>query len=338
MMYMESLGANRMRLGIVLLPSIPMSQILELAIAAESRGVQFLGLGDSQILWRDPYITLALAASQTNSIQLGPFVTNVQTRHPSVTANTMSTLNELAPNRFFLGLGYGDSALKTIGLKKSTRPELKQSVDMMRGIWAGESIDIGGVSAKAWTRWENPQIWWAADGPLSCEQAGAEAEMVIANGLMVKSHMEYMRSSIHKGALDAGRSRVPTVAFHTGIIIDDDGLQARKAARPYLVRTLCHELETWLPGWSSAQRAEFVQKYEYMDHLKESNKMAEFVPDELIDFKVIAGTPEFCAERIQWAADQGNELISMVILGDIAKNVRYLLERVLPILGIAPRV
>jgi hypothetical protein len=65
--------------------------------------------------------------------------------------------------------------------------------------------------------------------------------------------------------------------------------------------------------------------------------MAEFVPDELIDFKVIAGTPEFCAERIQWAADQGNELISMVILGDIVKNVRYLLERVLPILGIAPR-
>ncbi len=333
-MYMESLGIDRMKLGIVLLPMIPVSQILELAVAADSRGVQFLGLGDSQMLWRDPYVTMALAASQTNSIQLGPFVTNAQTRHPSVTANLMSTLNELAPDRFFLGLGYGDSALKTIGLKKSTRPELKKSVDMMRGIWAGKSVDIGGFPAKSWSQWENPQIWWAADGPLSCEQAGAEGDLVIANGLMVTSHMEYMRSSIRKGALESGRSTAPPVAFHTGIIIDEDGLQARKAARPYLVRTLCHELETWLPGWSRPQRDEFVRKYEYMDHLKESNKMADLVPDELVDFKVIAGTPEFCAERILWAAAQGHGLISLVILGDIRLTVRNLLEKVVPLLKI----
>ena len=75
------------------------------------------GSSTRQILWQDfvVYMTSALAA--TERIVVGTAVTNPFTRHVTTTASTFATLAQLHPGRLELGIGRGDSAVRTMGLE-----------------------------------------------------------------------------------------------------------------------------------------------------------------------------------------------------------------------------
>ena len=87
--------------------------------AAESAGFHYVWFGDSHLIWHEvsPYLTLA--ALQSETLRFGPLVTNPVTRHPTVMASTMGTLNELSNGRALLGLGRGDSAVVWIELQRA---------------------------------------------------------------------------------------------------------------------------------------------------------------------------------------------------------------------------
>src|SRR4051794_10905429 len=84
--------------------------VVKCAQLAENVGFSFLGMADSPYNFPDVYPMLTAIAIGTDSIQLGPHVTNPLTRHPSVTAGTMATLNIISGGRAVLGFGRGDSA------------------------------------------------------------------------------------------------------------------------------------------------------------------------------------------------------------------------------------
>ena len=71
-------------------------EIADHSIAAEQAGFDMLGIIDTQNLARDPYPAMTIAALNTNRIRIGPSVTNTFTRHPSVTANAMATIDEIS--------------------------------------------------------------------------------------------------------------------------------------------------------------------------------------------------------------------------------------------------
>ena len=76
---------------------------VDLVKQAEDLGASHFGVGEGPLLFSDPYQYLALAARDTSTIKLGTWVTNPLTRIPPVTANSIATLNALAPGRTFLG-------------------------------------------------------------------------------------------------------------------------------------------------------------------------------------------------------------------------------------------
>ena len=63
----------------------------------EAGGFDGAGILDSQLLCRDTFVTLGQAASATSRLALFPAVTNPFTRHVSVLAGAMQTVEELAP-------------------------------------------------------------------------------------------------------------------------------------------------------------------------------------------------------------------------------------------------
>ena len=71
-------------------------EIADHSIAAEEAGFDMLGIIDTQNLARDPYPAMTIAALNTNRVRIGPSVTNTFTRHPSVTANAMATIDEIS--------------------------------------------------------------------------------------------------------------------------------------------------------------------------------------------------------------------------------------------------
>ena len=82
---------------------------------AESLGFDSVWVTDSQMLFSDCYTVLALAARQTSRLRLGPGTAICGTRIPPVHAAAMATLNRLAPGRVHLGIGTGNTAMRTMG-------------------------------------------------------------------------------------------------------------------------------------------------------------------------------------------------------------------------------
>src|SRR5690242_4278855 len=111
--------ADSLEIGLRVPPCGSLRVLQEFAVRAEEAGIGALWLPDSQLLWRDTYGALAAMALTTSRINLGTAVSNVATRHVSVIASAVRTLQELAPDRFRLGLGTGASATRTVGLSAS---------------------------------------------------------------------------------------------------------------------------------------------------------------------------------------------------------------------------
>src|SRR6187402_3074486 len=74
-------------------------EVTRLVQEVEAAGFAGAGLLDSQLLCRDVFVTLAAAAMQTSQITLFPAVTNPFTRHASVLASAIQSVEELAPGR-----------------------------------------------------------------------------------------------------------------------------------------------------------------------------------------------------------------------------------------------
>src|SRR4030081_59662 len=81
----------------------------------------------------------ALAVS-TERIHLGPGVSHLAGRHPSVIASAMATLDELAPGRMRLGIGVGDSGPLNLGGPRSSLQELEQAITTIRALLCGEEV------------------------------------------------------------------------------------------------------------------------------------------------------------------------------------------------------
>src|SRR5579872_5065310 len=71
----------------------------------EREGVGRMWVIDSQLAMKDVYAGLVVAALNTSQIGLGTGVTNAVTRHPTITANAITAVDELSHGRAILGLG-----------------------------------------------------------------------------------------------------------------------------------------------------------------------------------------------------------------------------------------
>src|SRR5690242_4188961 len=95
----------------------PMPDLMRLIQGIEAAGFDGAGILDSQMLSRDTFVTLGQAATHTRRLALFPAVTNPFTRHPSVLASAIQTVEELAPGRVKFVIGTGYTSASTIGPK-----------------------------------------------------------------------------------------------------------------------------------------------------------------------------------------------------------------------------
>ena len=75
----------------------PLPELMTFIQGVEAAGFDGVGILDSQMLCRDTFVTLGQAATQTSRLTLFPAVTNPFTRHASVLAGAIQTVEELAP-------------------------------------------------------------------------------------------------------------------------------------------------------------------------------------------------------------------------------------------------
>jgi len=274
---------------------------------AETLGWDAALIPDSQLRRRDTYVMLAAAAQVTERITLGPLLANPMNRHPTVTASSIATIDELAPGRTVLGWGVGDTAVRLAGLRPARIAELESSTRLMRALLDGREVDVGAARPARLPQHRPVPIWIAAGGPKTLRMAGGIADGVF---IRVGTHPANIARSvrmIREGALAAGRdpSTVGLGAiFHT-VFVDDAKralLMGKSMAAGY------YEYSPALfdpPGlqWSGPdpEKLEREQKvwpdFHHAADLEASGRVVDFLPEAAADaFSLHGGATEIIGQ------------------------------------------
>jgi alkanesulfonate monooxygenase SsuD/methylene tetrahydromethanopterin reductase-like flavin-dependent oxidoreductase (luciferase family) len=117
------------------------------ARAIEAAGFESAWAFDSigrGFLLADPLTALAVAATVTRQIELGTGILQVPLRNPVDLAQRVLTTHLVSGNRLLLGVGAGSTAadFAALGLDFTARfRRLNASLEIMRRLWAGESVN-----------------------------------------------------------------------------------------------------------------------------------------------------------------------------------------------------
>ena len=193
-----------MKYGVTLLPTSYDSFRKHVRLA-ESLGFDYIGVADSQSLFRELIVSLTVAAMETERVHIGPSVTNPLTRHPAVLASAMASLQELSGGRAFLGIGTGDSAILNLGLRPARLATLREYVSALRSYMAGESAEY--LGREGHVRWsDNPApIMMSAEGPRTLRIAGEIADQAMIHTGLTPEILEDTIAHVRAGEWNAGK-------------------------------------------------------------------------------------------------------------------------------------
>src|SRR3989442_703797 len=215
----------------------PMPQLVRLVQDIEAAGFAGAGTLDSQLLSRDTFVVLAQAATSTSRLTLFPAVTNPLTRHASVLAGAIQSVEELAPGRVKFVMGTGYTSASTIGRRAAALVEMREWLPTARALLGGESVDFGGTPGRLTFAARRPiPLIMAASGPKAIELAGEIADGVLLLVGFNRGIVQRALEHLERGAKRAGRrvedleviwaARTATAATTAG---------ARRLARPTAV-------------------------------------------------------------------------------------------------------
>jgi 5,10-methylenetetrahydromethanopterin reductase len=316
------------------LPNRPVAEIAEIAAEAERLGFGGIWVADSQSIFRDAYQALAVAATRTTRLQLATGVTNPVTRHLAVIASSIATLAELSGGRAVLGIGVGESAVRTLGLAPARLAQLEEATATLRALLAGEPAHVDGREIRqAWNGGTAP-IVYAASGPKALRLAGRIADGVLFQVGAGPDLVRYGLEHIERGMRDANRSVADVrKILRLACSVDGDRSLARDHARGYVAAAAgtvywAVPAERMPPGLYDDLR-QMKERYDYARHTSGDAEHAALITDKIIDAIAVAGTPEEAVPRFRELADLGVDAFC-ITTGDPFTTMRVLAEEVIP--------
>jgi alkanesulfonate monooxygenase SsuD/methylene tetrahydromethanopterin reductase-like flavin-dependent oxidoreductase (luciferase family) len=278
---------------------------MSIARACEAAGFWAIGLGDTAPrLYQDTYVTAAACLASTASLRAGPMVTNPVTRHWSVLAATVRTLDELHPGRCFIGMGTGDGAVHSVGLPAAS--------------WRRVEDDLASAQEMAGVEFD---VHVAASGPRGAEAAGRVAtDLVIGTGLEPAALAALGQRGRAARAASGRRDPLRTWAFVNTVLVDDEeaAVRVRRDLRGLANAYARFSFASTLDGKAVPEvwhdlLVERLAAYDFSFHIKAgANPNAQLfddVPelqDYLVDRMLLIGTADRCAARLASVIAEGN--------------------------------
>lgn len=303
--------------GVGLFSTEPVGQMCEYVRLCEALGYDNVWFGDSQNIWRESSTVMGAAAVGTENIVFGTGVTNAVTRHPSVLASTWATLAEFTNGRVALGIGTGDSSLRTMGLKPQKLAELERSVTDLRTLFRGEKVVEASSGADYHLNYLTAPltipIYIAASAPKILRMSGRIANGVIVLVGTAPHFIEAALATIEAGAKEGGRTLKDLhIVLWTPTAIGDDRTEARDLVRAHVSRVAIRPLPAAVEPALANAIDRIRDGYNYYEHMNTEAAHADLVPDELVDLFALAGTRDECAQRLKEIESLGIDQVSIV--------------------------
>lgn len=306
---------TRVGFGVTLLPN-GLDEFKSWCKTAEDSGFDTVGIGDSQSLYREVFITAALCAGCTERVKFGPRVINPMTRHPAVAASGAATLAELAPGRALLGIGSGDSSVHNAGVRPARMAEMRDyTVAVHDLLHTGEAQYQGEPVKLTWGPADVP-VYVAASGPKTLELAGEVADGVIIQTGLLPEIIEDSLACIRRGAERAGRDYdAIDKTWFPWVSVAGTRDAAIHAIRHSLASGAKHlgrftTAGKHIPSQFLDKIREAKKRYRFDQHQQPENDNARLIEelglvDYLADRFAIAGSVDDCAKKIETAAEAG---------------------------------
>ena len=328
------MDTTRFHVGV--LPNGAVSEVAAIAVEAERLGFGGIWVADSQSVFRDPFQALALAAAGTERIQLAVGVTNPITRHLAVIASSAATLAELSNGRAILGIGVGESAVRTIGRRPARLAELEEATRALQALLAGNTARVDGSEIRLAWNGNTAPIFIAASGPRALRLAGAVADGVLFQVGADRELVRYALEHIEAGERDAGRQPRTVKRFaRLACSVAHDRRRAREDARGYVAAAA--GTVHWavprerMPEGLYEDLSRMKERYNYERHASGDAEHAALITDRILDSISISGTPDDAIPRLRELSELGIDAFCIPVrMADPPAVWQVLAEEVVP--------
>ena len=311
-----------MKFGIEFVPQIPLDELVRLVKIAEDVGFEYAWITDHYNN-KNVYETLALIAANTETIKMGPGVTNPYVRSPAISASAIATIDEISNGRATFGIGPGDKAtFDALGIAwEKPVSTIKAAIADINTLLDGGKTEAGAQLGGAKKVQDAIPIYMGAQGPKMLETAGEIADGVLINASNPKDY-EAAMPMIKKGIGDQAKDF--DVAAYTATSIGEDSEAAKNAAKIVVAFIAAGSpppvIERHgLPEGFNTQMGEFLAQGNF------GGAIGAVTPEALDAFSV-CGTPDEFIPKIEALADMG---VTQYVAGspvgkDVAESIKLL--------------
>lgn len=334
----------------------------DLVAMAESLGFDQAWFFDSQMIYSDVYATMAVAARETRRIKLATGVAVPSTRMAPVIAHSIASVAQLAPGRVELGLGNGNTARLTMGMRPVPLGRMKKEIRVIQALLRGEEVlhecedqahlirllhrDQGFINL------DHPiPVTLSAFGEKTLAYCGAECDAHLSWNV-TPDMLQANRQVIDAAARKAGRdpAAIPTKAIVPLAILRPGETSASprvlKSLGPFITNLL-HVLVEWdeqlLPADPTI--AKQVKEYrEYVESLPADRRHMilheghlvytrpeedPYLVPEIAEIAAMIGDPDQVIERIKALEAAGLESFSFQVTDQPIDQMRAFAETVM---------
>lgn len=317
-------------------PREPLSRTADMARAVDELGFEALWYIDFQLGMKDVYAAMNLAALATQDVLIGAGVTNLVTRHPTVTANATAALDELSEGRAVLGIGAGWSAVLGAGGTPSKLGSLRAGIDEFRQLFSGEPCELYGTEVRLAAATRQIPVYLAVSQPAMLRLAGQTCDGAVVMGAADPEFCAWQLDFIHEGLAAAGRDRSElTIDLFVTMSTDDDRDAAIADVRAWATSQAAtfHPWKSMPSAWEK-YRPEFERAagaYGLVDHLSLGAEHQHVVSDEFVTSVALAGDLDMCVDRLRrlWQLDI-DRITFALLSGGRERRLRQLAESVIP--------
>lgn len=329
--------------GVLQLSMEPVHETLAMAKACENAGFDAFWIAEAYPWWRkhsfearSSTAILAVIAAQTKRIQLGWGIISPYTRHPVQIAMEARVMQDLAGDRFLLGLGASKIFMKEIGEgegeKVGPATVMRESIEVVRGVLKGDAFQYEGkvfaasvpaLKPDAHAPRGVPPVYVAATGPVLQKMSGSVGDGLLTASITTPAFVRYSKKNMEEGAKKAGKD--PSSLILGSVVVGSigrDSRQGKEGAREQAAMYLANKVQN-IRGSADVLLDCAGLTFDELRPIAEAMEKggrkaaAQAVTDDILR-KVcpIAGTPQECIDRIHEYREAGCTHIMLEIWGD----------------------
>ena len=324
------------RVALYLQDAHSLQDAMEYVKYAEDAGFEAVWQAESRLV-RDAIVPMAAFAAVTSRIKIGSGVINNWTRNAAVIAATFLTLDDLAQDRIYCGIGaWWDPLAAKVGIeRRKNLLAMREVVTVVRRLlnrervsFAGEFVQLDDVELDVVHGRKEPRnvpIYVGATGPKMMALTGEIADGVVLNYLVSPKYNESALSQLEIGARKSGKT-VNDIDRPQLVVcsVDNDRQKALDASRKLVTQYLGQQPHIMkASGVSQDLLDEIGQVLTWPateDQILEAMKL---VPDDVVQMITASGTPAEVKAKVREYISSG---ATCPILYPLGEDVRLMID------------